>query len=587
MRYRFTHLLTITIPVLFLFIFLSPVYAQNDEYSDSFIWRHALGGIVIGNPVAQVESVVVITDGGSLKSISDRGDPLWEYYARGRLTPFVSRSREGTSYICRTNGLFIAINRSGRELWQLDLKSPLVFPVLIGWDGRLFIFTDKKITCTTAAGYILWSKQLEAKIALAPVSDSGGGIILALDNNKILRIDAFGNTLSYLASSMPSAMASLKIERYGLAILLLFENQNMELFIPALGNVDSIKARLDLRSSPLAAAGKDSEAAVLLRDGMVALLTPEYPPPDLSIDRIPDDGIPDDRIPSGMKILWSETSHINPPGLTGGDAANLLFDERGAYVLSKEGATGFTHDGRRLWQIRLTGTATIPAFGDDGILFSGGADWLLYAYRLETRARVKQQLLYGEKSEGDYGTGNPPPSSSANYYFRFYEAEMQERFNEIRQAIRSGTVGASETEYAAYLMEVASNRQAYLQYRTEAARLLAYIGSRETIPFLANLFTRDSEFLVKAAAAAAIGKIGVDPEGLALKAFENAILPPSRLLDEEALIAVTEAIGALCRFSGPPLSEAGVRLLMILSSYETFPRTRIQAQREIRSLWNR
>jgi len=576
-RLRFT----ILMPILFLSI-LTPLFAQKNEQSDIPIWRNALDGSVIGNPVAQTESVVAATDAGYLRSFSSQGTPLWEYNARGRLAPFVSRSREGTSYICRTNGLFIAINRSGRELWQLDLRSPLVFPVLIGWDGRLFIFTDRKITCTTAAGYILWSKTLEAKIALAPVMDYWGGIILTLENSKILRVNAFGSTFSYSASSMPAVAASIGIERYGLAILLLFENQNMELIIPALGNNDSIKARLDLRSAPLTAVSKDSEAAVLLRDGRVALLTPEYPPPGASGDRVPDD-----RIPNGMKILWSAASHMNPSELTGADSANLIFDERGVFALSKGGATGFEDDGRMLWQIRLTGAAAIPAFGDDGVLFSGGTDWVLYAYRLETRVKARQWLLYGEKSEGDYGTGNPAPSSWAGYYFRFYEAEIQERLNEIRQAIRSGTVGTYEREYAAYLMETASSRQAYLQYRVEATRLLAYIGSRETIPFLANLFSRDSDFLVKAAAATAIGKIGVDPEGLALRAFENAILPPFRLLDEEALTAVAEATGALCRFSGPPLSEAGIRLLVILSGYEMYPSTRNQAQKEIRSLWNR
>jgi outer membrane protein assembly factor BamB len=566
---------------LFFSLFLTPLFAQIEDQSDMPIWRYALDGSVIGNPVAQIESVVAVTDAGSLRSISSQGEPLWNYYARGRLTPFVSRSREGTSYICRTNGLFIAVNRTGRELWQLDLKSPLVFPAVTGWDGRLFIFTDKKITCTTASGYILWSKTLEAKIALAPVMDCWGGIVLALENSKILRVDAFGNTFSYLASSMPAAIAPLRIERYGLAVLLLFENQNMELIIPALGPSEPIIARLDLRSSPLAAAGNDSEAAVLLKDGRVALLTPEYPPPNESAGRVPDE-----RIPSGMKILWSAASHLNSSALTGADAANLVFDERGIYVLSKGGATGFAVDNRMLWQIKLTGAVAIPAFGDDGVLFSGGADWVLYAYRLESRVRAKQRLLYGEKSEGDYGTGNPA-SSLADYYFIFYEPELRTRFNEIRLAIRTGTVGADEKEYAAYLMEVASSKQAYLLYRTEALRLLAYIGSRETIPFLASLFSRDSDFLIKAASASAIGKIGVDPEGLALTAFENAILPPFRLLDEEALTAVAEATGALCRFSGPPLSEAGIRILMILSGYESLPSTRSQAQKEIQSLWNR
>jgi hypothetical protein len=571
-----------------LLFFTFPLNAQDDEYSDIHIWRRALGGSVIGNPVAQVESVVAATDGGSLKSFSSQGTPLWDYYARGRLAPFVSRSREGTSYICRTNGLFIAINRSGRELWQLSLGSPLVFPVLIGWDGRLFIFTNKKITCVTAAGYKLWSRTLSTNITITPFMDSDGGVILALENTEIQRIDAFGNIISYSVlkeqeekaalqaqRQVPAAATSLKIERYGLAILLLYEDKSMEMIIPALGQL--LKAQLDLPSDPFAAIGKDSEAAVLLKDGRVALIAPEYPPPAESIDGIP----------GGMKILWIQTSHINASELTSANSTNLIFDERGVFVLSNGGATGFTGNGIRLWMMRLSGAAAIPAFGDDGILFSGGVDWVLYAYNLEDSVKVKQHLLYGEASEGDYGTGNPGPSSWADFYFRFNEAELLERFSEIQLAIRLGTVGANEKEYAAYLMETASSREANIQYRTEAIRLLAYIGSRETIPFLANLFTRDSDYSVKAIAAASIGKIGVDPEGLALRAFENAILPPARLLNEEALLAVTSAIGALCRFSGPPLSETGIRLLTILSGYDAFPIVRNQAQREIRSLGNR
>jgi outer membrane protein assembly factor BamB len=584
-----------------LFFFLFPLNAQDEEYSDMHIWRRALGGSVIGNPVAQVESVVAATDGGNLKSFSSQGTPLWDYYARGRLTPFVSRSREGTSYICRTTGLFIAINRSGRELWQLNLGSPLVFPVLIGWDGRLFIFTNSKITCVTAAGYKLWTRTLAANIAITPFIDSDGGVILTLENSEIQRIDAFGNIISYsippeqenkaaiqAQRQVPTAAASLKVERYGLAILLLYEDKSMEMIIPALGLL--LKAQLDLPSPPVAAIGKDSEAAVLLKDGKVALIAPEYPPPTVS----------GDGIPSGMKILWTQSSHINPPELTsansGGEprpagpvasAANLLFDERGVYVLSKSGATGFTGDGRRLWTTRLSGAATIPAFGDDGVLFSGGADWVLYAYHLEDRVKAKQRLLYGEASDGDYGMGDPGPSSWADYYYRLSEAELRERFSEIQWAIRLGVVGANEKEYAAYLMEVASSREANIKYRIEAASLLAYIGSRETIPFLANLFTRESDYSVKAAVAASIGRIGVDPEGLALRAFEYAILPPARLLNDEALLAVTSAIGALCRFSGPPLSDTGIRLLTILSGYDAFPVVRNQAQREIRSLGNR
>jgi len=573
------------------------LYAQstgddNDEaYTETPFWRQALGGAVIGHPVAQTESVVAATDGGNLKSYSSQGLPLWNYYARGRLTPFVGRSREGTSYICRTNGILIAVNRAGRELWQINLGTPIISPVLTGWDGRLFVFTGKKITCMTAAGYTLWSKVLDYKIAIAPVRDAGGGIILALENGEIQRFDPFGGFFSYTADTypgtasgaVPNAVASLEIDGYGLSILLFYEDRHIELVYTSPGTVgsqvygESFKGKLDLPAAPIAAAGRKNEAAVLLKDGRVVLLSP-----------------------SEKKILWTAAGHIRAgelPEKPGQGDLDFFYDERGVYLLTKTGASGFTPDGRRLWITRLKNAAAIPSFGDDGVLYSGGVDWILYAYRLEDRVKAVQRLLYGEASEGTYGAGDPRPSSWADYYYRFSENEMDSRLGEIRTAIKNGDIGANEKEYAAWLMETAgslvenprtgNHPPVQARYRAEAARLLAFLGSRETIPFLADLFNRDPEAAVKAAAAGAIGRIGVDPEGLALGAFQSAVAPPSPPGDEAALTAVAAATGALCRFSGPPLSSAGVRILTLLSGPDKPPAVRRQAQREIDRLGRR
>ena len=554
-------------------LLFSGLYAQDN--SDVPLWRQGLGGSVIGRPIAQVESVVAVTDGGNLRSYTSEGIFLWDYFARGWLTPYISRSREGTTYIGRTNGNLIAVNRSGRELWHLNLRAPIVSPVLIGWDGRLFVFTDRRIICMTASGYTLWSRTFAHRTVLGPVRDSAGGVILLLENGALLRLDPFGNVFSYTVSpKIPSAFTSLEPSGYGLPVLLLYDDQSVELIYMPQGVGGYFGRSIVLPSAPLAAFGRHDEVAILLKDGSVALVSMEK-----------------------EIIIWTEASHIRPGDLPENprqEDLHLFYDERGIYVLTKNGATGFTSDGRRLWTMRLMGAASVPSFGDDGVLYSGGLDWILYAYRLEDRIRPTRQLIYGDMPEGNYGTGNPGPSSWADYHFRFEETELNSRFNVIQNAVRNGTVGANEKEYAAWLMETAGSQitsppsqiqpNVFAHYRVEAAKLLAYIGSRETIPFLANLFTLDPDPVVKAAAAEAIGKIGVDPEGLALRAFQNALHSPSRIADESTLIAIAEATGALCRFSGPPLSASGIRLLSTLSVYDRFPVVRNRAQRELLSL---
>jgi outer membrane protein assembly factor BamB len=327
----------------------------------------------------------------------------------------------------------------------------------------------------------------------------------------------------------------------------------------------------NLGGIPLAAVGREDKAAVVLSNGRLLLLS----------------------LPGG-ETLWSGETHLVPGRDTG--EVNMLYDERGIYVLSGSGATGFAGDGRRLWIIRIEGSVVVPAFSDDGFLYSGGTDWILYAYRPEERLRRRRRSLYGIVPEGNYGTANPRPSSLADFYFRFDERELRTRLSHISRMIQAGTVGAEEREFTAYLMEIADSLGVNLlretlarppvqvDRRVEALRLLGYLGSRETIPFLAGLYTRDQDSLVKAAAAEAIGRIGVDPDGYAFRAFTSLIFPPVSYRDEAVLSATAAAAGALCRFSGPPLSEAGIKLLVALGQDGRPRSVQNRAREELASL---
>jgi outer membrane protein assembly factor BamB len=138
------------------------------------VWNQDLGDIVLGIPYLQAESAVVACRSGSIKSFSMRGTPLWTFDPRGSVTPFTSRSPEGTSYVCNTAGTFMAINRIGRELWRIDFGTPITFPAVVGWDGRLFIPVGQNLYCRTASGIALWSTDLGSPIAMAPVLDHPG-----------------------------------------------------------------------------------------------------------------------------------------------------------------------------------------------------------------------------------------------------------------------------------------------------------------------------------------------------------------------------------------------------------------------------
>jgi outer membrane protein assembly factor BamB len=536
------------------------IFPEENAGAAAPVWRQAPGGALMGVPAVQAGTVVAVLDGGHLKAYSLEGRPLWDYYAGGRLIPFVTRTMEGTCYVCRTDGTLIAVNRAGRELWRLK-TGPITVPAAAGWDGRIFVTTKNYIRCYTASGYLLWQQDLEHPAAVGPFLTGQGGLAAALSNGDLLELNPFGRPRTRRIGEVPVAL--LPVEGGILAVL---KKGELKLFRD---NSASPRPAGTIRGTPLGGVSRGPAAAFLLSSGKVVQVS----------------------LPDG-KQRWSTDSHIGNNNIKSPADFSMIWDERGIYVFSRQGATGFSPEGRRLWLLRLSGASSIPVLSDQGTLFSGGADWILYAYKVENRIRQPRRSLYGPAPEGDYGLINPPPSPWAGDYYRFSEARMNEELARLSVLIRGGKVGEDEPAYAAYLREITGsslNPQTSLthppvqvRHRAEAARLLGYFGSRETIPFLADLYSRDPDPLVKSAAAEAIGRIGTDPEGIALKAFARFLAAPGG--DEQVLAATAGAIGSLCRFSGPPLSDSGVKLLGILERDFMPANVRSRARQEINAL---
>jgi outer membrane protein assembly factor BamB len=549
-------------------------------------WRTALGGAVTGIPSVQAGSVAVVLDGGHIKTFTLAGKPLWSYYAGGKLAPFVTRSREGTCYVYGVDGSLIAVNRAGRELWRVrpgaDGKGsaegpaaspvePLSAPVLSGWDGRVFIPAGRTIFCYTASGTRLWSVELARKPAAGPALDKTGGLVMALDNGDLAEISPFGGMWTIALGEVPASIIPMEG-----GTLALFKNGRPRFFRNIQSSRDAQRASRvpvleslpGLGGTPAGGTARGSNAAVLLSSGKLVLFSV-----------------------SDGSIAWSTETHVKSGELASGGSGslNMAWDEEGIYVFTVGGASGFTSAGKRMWLFRIKGAASLPVLSGDGVLYSGGSDWILYAYRLEERVLKRRHMIYGPLPEGNYGLADPRPSPwsalTGDALFETLSAEIAGR-------IAAGTVAEQEAAYTAFLMEAAgclmgqavsqTHPAVQARGRAEAARLLGYIGSRETIGFLAALFARDPDPLVKSAAAQAIGRIGVDPGGTALGVFQAAAA--SSVKDEQVLTAVAMATGSLCRFSGPPLTDTGARLLSALGHDSMPPKTKTAARKELSAL---
>jgi outer membrane protein assembly factor BamB len=549
------------------------------------LWSQNLNGIARGTPFLQAESAVVAVEGGLIKSYSRQGTFLWEYNVQANASPYVTRSREAASYVCNAAGKLITVNRVGRELWNLDLGRQISHSVLVGWDGRVFIPAGADLWCRTASGFPLWRIDLGSPVSVAPVLDRTGGLAMVLENRDFVLVSQFSAVERISLDRFPAAIVPIKDES------LPADRQNSYILFYSDGRVDKISRNMgnepssrlsrasfpSLPAVPAVAAGRDNNAAVALKDGRVLLIAG-----------------------SDGRVLWSADSNERPSekgsGNVNAENSSMTYDERGIFFFSLGGATLFNDDGRRIWMLHLKGATAVPGFSDEGILYSPFQSNVLNAFKIENRGRnVPRSIYYGPEPEGKYGMGNPPPSPWANSPEKYTEENVDFMYETILRATRTGQVGEMEPAYVGYIMEMTAGllrTPGYSQVRppvlppqrVRLIRLLSYMGSRETIPFLVNLINRDPEPSIKAASCEAIGRIGVDPSGEAITAYNVLIAPDNAARDPQTLIAAVSSTAALSRFSGPPMSTAGIRLLQLFTLRDLPTVVKQQARKELDGL---
>ncbi len=550
-----------------------PLFAQSEGGTPT-LWKNAVGGRIVGSPKTQTQVAILLTEDRTVRAYHRDGTLLWKKALGVRFRPFLSVAPDGTSYVPSEDGRLFALNRAGRLLWILRLDGALQAPPMVGFDGRLFVDTDASISCYSAAGRLKWRDPLSAPLIARPTPTPEGGILLPLgtEGEETLRTySAFGVRTDYPSGTMAvtSAIAISQGDEGQARVAIVASSSAQGLFV-----LDAQGRKL------LATEGKSPISDLVQWRGAVAFVC--------------QDGT--------VGLIDGTTRALRWRGSAGKSGSWILHaDSFGLYALSQGGAAGFAEDGRRLWIMSLSGVAGEPCFSDDGIIYAGGADWILYAYRVEERIKNDDGTLFGTSAtpsaRQDYGLASPGASSWEGDPFMANETTRDQLLSEIADAIARGEVGSKERDYTAVLQEIGgeSSRNpapaprvsvgerfiSLPQHRARACELLGYLGSSESVSFLVSVFTGDKEAVVRSAAADALGAIGVDPESIAMKAFFQAVSAPAPVRDERLLYSIASSVGALCRFSGPPLSDRGIPILVALRSPDRPSSVRYKAASEL------
>jgi len=569
---KFYRLFYLQITIFFLFVLTGLGAQQRVDISKAVIsaaplWETRIGDTIKATPHLQAGSVVLVGENGSVRSFFMSGTPLWNFDAKGTAVPYIARSYEAATYVCNTEGVTMAINRVGRELWRLRLDRPLTHSPVVGWDGRVFIPVDSIMSCRTASGHALWTIDLGSRIAFSPVLDKTGSAAAVLQNNDFIKVNQFGIVDRLRLTRQPVLIAPLK-EGTLQSYILQYQNGEMEKITfnetAREGNRLFKSNFRTLPAPPVATASLNAQFVVTLRDGRT-----------LCMD-------------AGGNTLWTRDSHEAAAEKGSGNIAMgqaaMMFDERGVYTITLRGVSAFTAEGRRRFVHKLSVECSgVPAISDEGLLYACGKDNILRVYKIDAKPRtVITHRFYGPEPEGNYGMGKPPPSPWTGQSNRYHDAEQDSTYEEISAVIRSGQLGKNEPVYVAYMMEmigffIGSPQVSPVRPSVKPAQrirlisLLAHVGSRETIPFLWNIFDKDPEPAVRRACADAIGIIGVDPTGRSFYSYHYLLTPNNPNIDPQLVLAATSSIARLCRFSGPPLAPEGINVLQYFLNIHSLP----------------
>jgi len=553
---------------IFLLAFAAPAFGEgiSADKEAQTLWRQPVGGIAISEVESAGDFITVITNGGSLTALSKSGKVLWKYKSAGKLLPFYARSARGVSYICRTNGMLIAVNREGAQLWKRKLKAPLAAPPVLGYDGRIFLFMEEKIACLNERGVQLWEKSLSAPLIGEPRPDSNGAFLALLQDNTLIRGSPFGTFTLIKLEGSPFAVLPLQgggAYRGG-AFLVLDKDGLLSIF-----EGDKLAGTEKLGAPPLAAAVNGAYTAVQLNNKKLVLWSFE-------LWRTKASG-----------VVWAASSPVGvgAPGnpaqeikieilLNGGGGKAPGSDIISVCVFSVSYCASFSDKGEELWSLKFVKSAITPSLDSD-VLYAGGTDWILYAYKLKYQPSMPQltpQLRNGSGGNGEnagrgqnvaYELLRAAGAGDLNALNDLYSRDFDSVSKIISAGVREGSIGAREHLWTAYLLKVAAAKAYPLGDRIGALKMLGVFASPEISPALLNILNSENEPSVMSAAVSCLGKIGIDSGSPAMQIFHKLI---SSHYNESLLLSIADALDEINRYGDPETYKSSLSLLLELSA---------------------
>ena len=548
------------------------------------LWRYGTGGQIRSRPaVGPDESLYAISDDGYLYAISPAGRLLWKYNLGWTVADCLAVGVDGTVYAGLANDDLVAVNPRGSEIWRVRLDALAAGDPLTAADGRLYVGTELgTLYALSHSGRIEWTLRLPAGITRQPAMDGAGTLYVVAADRRLYALTGWGSfKWSIPFAAAPRAPA---IGEGGVVLVTTAAGEVSEVtpsgdiawsynlggtaFAPLVGAASAESAAIPGAGKATAGAGGGTAFAapkpavvVATREGAVAALG------------------------AGGRLLWRTDLATVLSG------SCLLGSDRIMALASAGTLTTLTEGGGVAGRLSL-GTTGGTVLTTGGRLYLGGRDWIIYAVQLPQEAALDASASWPEEGHDPAHSGRTSSEPRGRSIFEADSYDLYLRsllalgtrdgfsriLADVGRRVESDSLGREVWHVVPILERIAeagiinpvyeNNRLTndFPDLRAQAATLLGTLGTLHSRGLLIRLVGRETDDEALAAEIDALGHLGSDSNGAAVRAIAAAFARTTRAAPNSRIAAaVVTAFRGISTYEGGLFDPAAVGPLVSIA----------------------
>lgn len=354
-------------------ILFSASHAESQTFP---AWEYSLSGQLVCKAQETSFGFVCLADDRFLYAFTETGTLLWKSSVMGK-GESLSVTQDDFIYTVSVSGSLRSItlyNSSGVQLWRIRHNEPILFPITIGRDGRIFVLSPENLTSYTIHGTQLWKLPLASAPHLPIYTANDGSLIVFQKETEALRISPYGEVSERI--TFIEKLTALESSPYG--IVCAFESGIIQCYAIQNGLKKTLWSANTNKHTIISLTYGNNQIIAISNDGFICSYNIQTGQTNWGF--------------FDFALQNKSTIHLYYTN-------DMFFAHTASYT------AGYSVYGDIQWQKNIAEDSIYTAYTKSGYLITGTSDWILHAYRVHnplqqlSEKTVRRYDAFGSQEE--------------------------------------------------------------------------------------------------------------------------------------------------------------------------------------------